>query len=145
MLNVISLGDDDDVVPVVELEEFFEARLIDDVGGDESLAVGLPGGVLAHQADATALAALVVNKAGNAGQLRFIAKLMLVAANDPFVLYFVIGDVSRAVLDARVVGGVAAEGEAEIEVGELAALPDEEGVAHGGVFGRRFAVDNAIL
>jgi hypothetical protein len=53
VLDVIPLRDDDDVVPIIELEEFFVPCGVDQIGFDELLAVRLPGGLLTDQADAT--------------------------------------------------------------------------------------------
>ena len=85
VLNVRSLGDDHDLVPVVELEQFLEPFGIDQRVGDRFLAVFAPSGLLADQADAAPLAALVVDESGDAGQLNFVADLVLVAADDPLV------------------------------------------------------------
>ena len=70
---------------------------------------------------------------------------MLVATDHPLVLHRVVGDVLRAVLNAGVVGGVAAEGETQVEVADLASLPDQERVARRHVLGRGLAMDHAVL
>ena len=81
-----------------------------------------PDGLFADQADAAALAAFVVDESGDVGQLGFVAELVLIAADDPVVVHLALGDVLRAVLDAGVVGGVAAEGEAQFKVASLCLL-----------------------
>jgi hypothetical protein len=71
-------GDDDEVVPVIQLEEFFVIGGVEQ-GGDGVLFTVFPVGLLACGADATASAAFVVNEAGDVGELVFVANFMLVS------------------------------------------------------------------
>ena len=85
-------------------------------------------------ADKPAAASLFIEKAYHS---LFFHDVGLVAADYPLAEFF------AAVLDAAVVV-VEAELDLEDEVGELAVLPDEEGVALGGVVGSGPAADETI-
>ena len=145
--DVIALRDDHDVVPVAELEKFLETVLVDQLLRD-FLAVLAPDCLLTDQTDATALSrgtALVIDEACDGGKLVLVADLVLVAAYDPLVLALARGDALRSILNARVVCGVAAERQSQLEVLGLSALPDEERVTVGALLGRRFPADGAIF
>src|SRR4029078_669259 len=108
-------------------------------------AVGLPRGLLADQAHAAPPAPFVVDKSGGAWQLQFIAKLVLIAADDPLVVGFAFGDVPRAILNARVVARITAKRKSQIEISERAALPDDERVPLGRILRGGFAAKHAVL
>ena len=85
VLDVGALGDDHHVVELVELEELLPAGLVDQLGGD-LFPLGSPDGLFAHQAgssSSTGQATFVVDESRDAGQLDFIADLVLVAPDDP--------------------------------------------------------------
>lgn len=84
VLDVVAFGADDHVVPVVDLHQFTESVLVDQLAGD-LLAVGLPDGPLTHHADPAPLAPFVVDEARYVGKLLLVADLMLIATDDPVV------------------------------------------------------------
>ena len=94
--DVVALGDDDDIVPVIELEEFLEAFGIDQLLGDLLLAILSADSFFTHHAGSAAPpggAALVIDKTGHARQLVLVANLMLVALHAPLIRSLTGGEV----------------------------------------------------
>src|SRR5688572_29671029 len=141
VLDVVALGDDDVLVPAVDLEGGADRLGVAD-GADDVLLPVLPDGLFADEAHAAALAAFVVDEAGG---FRVDADLRLIAADDPVVLHVPVLDVLRAILDARVVRRAGAERKPQLEIFDGAALPDDEGVALGRVLRRGLPADDAVL
>src|SRR5207247_2302703 len=127
LLDVVALGDDGVLVPVVELERLLEFLRRAGPAGDGLFTV-LPDGPLADEADAAALAAFVVNESGDARQLDLVADFPLIPVDHPLVIDLAVGDVAGAVLDAGIVGRVEAELQPQLEIAGRAAFPDETGV-----------------
>ncbi len=143
VLNVSSLADDHDLIPIIELEQRLEFFFIDQFAG-HVLLVAFPRGDLADHADASAFPAFVVNETGDIREADFIAAFVLVAADDPVILDGLVGDVFGAILDTRVVGRVTAKRKSQFKVFGRAVLPNEECVSLGSIFGRRLAMNHAI-
>lgn len=94
--DVVALGDDDDIVPVIELEELLEALGIDELPGDLLLAILAADSFLTHHAGAAAAtggASLVIDEARYARQLVLVADLMLVALHAPLIRSLTGGEV----------------------------------------------------
>ena len=73
VLNVIALGNDDHVIPVVQLEQLLECCLVNQCVRHLLLGLRGPHGFFADQADATTSAPLVIDES------RDIRELVLVA------------------------------------------------------------------
>ena len=146
VLDVIAIRDDHNIIPIVELEELLEPRLIDQARLDELLlTVRLPGSLFTDQTDATALTALVVNETTDVWQLVLIAEFVLIAANDPLIVDLAVSDVLRAILNSGVVGRVATKRQPQLEILQRAVLPNEEGVPLGRILGSRLAMNHSVL
>ena len=147
MLNVVPLGDDHHVVPVIQFEQFLEAGAIDK-RLSHFLAILAPSCFLTYQASSATSASgatFVVDESRDTGQYVLVANFMLVAADDPLVTHLGIRDVLGTVLDARVVGGVAAEGKPQFEILGAAFFLDDKGVSLSGILGRGFTSDSAVF
>ena len=139
--EVIAVGDDVVLVPVVLLDGLRQfvgvAELLDDL----RLVVRADDGLLAAQGE-DAAAALVVE---DAGVLVLAVHVGLVAADDP------LADLLRLLAAAILHAGVGearighAELELQLEIGRLAAAPDQKGVALGGILGGGLAGDRAVF
>ena len=62
VLDVVTFGDDHDIIPVVEAEEFLPTLFVNQIRLFNLLAGSLPGRFFTDQADAAAFAAFVVDK-----------------------------------------------------------------------------------
>lgn len=144
VLDVVSLANDDNVVPVVQFEQLLELFPVDQRAGNVLLAIVAPGGFLAGEADAAAFAALIVDEPGDVGQLELVAKFVLIAAHNPFVPDLALGDVLRPVLNSRIVRRAQAKRQTQLEILGRATLPNEERIAGGRLLGGGFAVNDAV-
>ena len=141
---MIPLGDDDDMVQVIEVEEFGSLFGRVQLVGD-FFAVLTPRSFLTRQTDPASLSAFVVNESGNIRHFGFVADLVLITSNNPWIARLAISDVTRAILDARVVCRVAAERKAQLEILGSAILPNQERISVGFVLRGRLSVDDAVL
>ena len=145
MPDPLSLGTDDDIVPVIEFHQVCEFILVDERSNDLFAPFCLPRRLLAHLANSPPLAPFVIDEARHVWQFIFVADFVLVAANHPLVFCRCFGDAPRTILNSRVVGGVAAKREPQFEITDGAPLPDEKRVAGRHVLRCRFPVNNTLL
>ena len=107
---MIAAGDDNDVVPIVEPKQVFEFLLGNQFIKDLFAFVG-PRGLFTNEADSPSFATFVIDEGSPVGQVFFVADLVLIATDNPRVSRFFCGrQVSGAILNTRVICGVAAEG-----------------------------------
>jgi len=140
---VIATGDDDDVVPVVQLEQFLERFLVDECAGDVFLSV-FPCGFFAGEAHSAPLPSFVVDKPGHIWEVDLISDFVLITADHPIVGRVTFRDVAGPVLNAGVVVRAAPEREPQIKVRECLTFEYQESVALGWRLWGCFAVDCSV-
>ncbi len=135
MHDVVAAADDGILVPVLVLvvAGFDEFVLVGYLADDVLFAVFINDHDVADRNEPAAGSFFVEEADGALG----FHDVGLVAADDPLAEFF------AAVLDAAIVV-VEAELDLEDEVFGLAVLPDEEGVALGGILGGGLAADDAV-
>lgn len=102
MLDMIAAGDDDDVVPVVQLEQFLERFRVDECAGDVFLSI-FPRGFFTDEAHSASFTSFVVDKAGHIWEVDLVSDFVLVTADHPIVGDVSFGDMAGPVLNAGVV------------------------------------------
>src|SRR5450756_1681896 len=103
VFDIISLGDDDVIVPAIEFESGPVIVLVAEGGHDRLLAI-LPHRLFTDEADAASFSAFVVNEARNVGEHDFVTNLSLITRDAPLIDVGVLeGFLLAAILDARII------------------------------------------
>ena len=136
--NVVSAGDDVVLVPTVSLDDLGEFAAVAELLDDLRPVVGADHGFLAALGEDAA----VILAVANARVVVVAVHVGLVAADLPLARAFPTADLDARVGEARIRH---AELGLDLEIGGLAAAPNEERVRPGGVFLRRLAGDRAVL
>jgi len=143
VLNTTPLANDGHVIPIVQVKQLFEL-----FGGDQRfeyfLLSVLLNGLFADHANPPAIQTFAVDETADIRKADLVADFMLVSTDDPVIASGFAGNVFGTVLDAGVVGGVAAERQTQFEILGRSVLPDQERITLGRVLGGRLAVNDTI-
>ena len=141
---MISFGDDDNVIPIIEFEQVGPFLCGNELAR-HLFAIFIPNRLLTGETDATPFAAFVIDEASNVRHFRFIPDLVLIATDDPGISRFALGDVLGPILDSGIVGGVATERQSQFKIFRSAILPDQKRIPIGPVFRCGFTMDRPVF